>query len=257
MLVEPEHRHANDRAVEVVFARYRRTHDSTDREALVRRYLPLAGALATRYRHTSEPFDDLRQVASMGLLKAIDRYDPGRGTAFTSFAVPTILGELRRHFRDTTWMVRVPRELQELSARLDGVTAELERELGRAPTADEVAQRLGATSERVIEAREAAGAHWATSLDAPLTSTDGGASLAELVGAEDDALDAVDDAVTLELLAADTLDDREREILRLRFEEDLRQTDIGERLGISQMHVSRLIRRALERLQERVESAPA
>jgi RNA polymerase sigma-B factor len=256
MLTEPELRRGNDPET-AVFERYRRSRDPADRDALVRRYLPLAGALAARYRHTSEPFDDLRQVASLGLVKAIDRYDPARGTAFTSFAVPTILGELRRHFRDTTWMVRVPRDLQELAGRLDDATTELEPELGRGATADELAQRLGVTAERVLEAREAAGAHWATSLDAPPAAGDGGTSLAELFGAEDDALGAVEDAVTLELLAADALDDREREILRLRFGEDLRQSDIGERLGISQMHVSRLIRRALERLQERAESAPA
>ncbi len=256
MLTEPELRRGNDPEA-ALFARYRRSRDPADRDALVRRYLPLAGALAARYRHTSEPFDDLRQVASLGLVKAIDRYDPARGTAFTSFAVPTILGELRRHFRDTTWLVRVPRDLQELAGRLDHATAELERELGRGPTADELAQRLGVTAERVLEAREAAGAHWATSLDAPPAAVDGVTPLAEMFGAEDDALGAVEDAVTLELLAADALDDREREILRLRFGEDLRQSDIGERLGISQMHVSRLIRRALERLQERAESAPA
>ncbi len=257
MLIEPEHRRENDPDAEVVFARYRRSRDPADRDALVRRYLPLAGALAARYRHTSEPFDDLRQVASLGLLKAIDRYDPARGTAFSSFAVPTILGELRRYFRDTTWIVRVPRDLQELAGRLDGASAELERELGRGPTADELAERLGVTAERVLEAREAAGAHWATSLDAPRTSEDGGVALADLFGADDEALGAVEDSVTIELLAGDTLDDREREILRLRFQEDLRQTDIGERLGISQMHVSRLIRRSLDRLQESAGSALA
>ena len=256
MLTEPELRRGNDPEA-ALFARYRRSRDPADRDALVRRYLPLAGALAARYRHTSEPFDDLRQVASLGLVKAIDRYDPARGTAFTSFAVPTILGELRRHFRDTTWLVRVPRDLQELAGRLD------ERDGGaraRArPRPDRGRARPEARRDGRARAggREAAGAHWATSLDAPPAAVDGVTPLAEMFGAEDDALGAVEDAVTLELLAADALDDREREILRLRFGEDLRQSDIGERLGISQMHVSRLIRRALERLQERAESAPA
>jgi RNA polymerase sigma-B factor len=234
---------------EATFLRYRRHRAPADREALVRRYLPLATALAARYRHTSEPFDDLRQVASLGLLKAIDRYDPVRRTAFSSFAVPTILGELRRHFRDTTWAVKVPRDVQDLANRLDGAALALERELGRAPTVDELAAHLDTTAERIADARGAIGAHRAGSLDAARAEDDGGGTLADVLGEDDPGLDAVEDAVTLERLAR-TLGEREREILRLRFREDLRQSDIGERLGISQMHVSRLIRQSLARLEE-------
>jgi RNA polymerase sigma-B factor len=252
----PRRRQVNDAEDEAAFVRYRKHGAPADREQLVRRFLPLAGALAARYRHTSEPFDDLCQVASVGLLKAIERYDPARGTAFSSFAVPTILGELRRHFRDTTWIVRVPRDVQELAHRLPPGAIALERELLRAPTAEELAEYLDTTAECVLEAREAAGAHWAASLDAPLFHADGWGTLGELFGADDPALGVVEDAVTLELLVEE-LNERDREILRLRFWEDLHQAEIGERLGISQMHVSRLIRQLLERLQQVAVAEPA
>jgi RNA polymerase sigma-B factor len=217
--------------------------------------MPLALAQASRYRHTSEPFDDLRQVAALGLLKAIERYDPARGPAFSSFAVPTILGELQRHFRDTTWNVRVPRDLQELANRLKPASDALERKLLRGPNVEELAELLGASTERVLEARAAARAHWAASLDAPAADENGHQKLGDRFGTEDPALDAAEDSITLELLAED-LGQRERDILRLRFEEDLYQGEIGDRLGISQMHVSRLIRRSIEQLRRRALSAP-
>jgi RNA polymerase sigma-B factor len=247
-MLEQQSASARDPGDQATFVRYRRFHDPADREALVRRYLPLSTSLAARYRHTSEPFEDLRQVASLGLLKAIDRYDPVRRTAFSSFAVPTILGELRRHFRDTTWVLKVPRDVQDLANRLDGATVALERELGRVPTLDELAAHLDTTAERIADARTASGAHRAGSLDAARPEADGGGTLADVLGAEDPGLEAVEDAVTLDRLAG-VLGAREREILRLRFREDLRQSDIGERLGISQMHVSRLIRQSLARLE--------
>src|SRR5689334_21458242 len=146
---------------------YHRAGDPAAREALVERFLPLAKQLARRYQRGGEPLDDLVQVASLGLLKAIDRFDPSRETAFSSFAVPTILGELRRHFRDRGWSVRVPRDLQELAVKLEPVSEELTRELGRPPTPAEIAQRTGTTVELVLEAREAAGAYRAVSLDRP------------------------------------------------------------------------------------------
>ena len=241
-----KHSAARDREA---FARLGAGRDPADRSALVHRYLPLATSLAARYRHTSEPFDDLRQVASVGLLKAIERFDPAKGTAFSSFAVPTILGELRRHFRDTTWIVRVPRDLQDLANRLDRVVSGLESELGRAPSLPELARHLQTSEERILEAREVAASHRATSLDEPAFDDDGGrGTLGDMIGRADGGLERAEDAVTVERLMR-TLGEREREILRLRFEEDLKQSEIGERLGISQMHVSRLIRQSIERLQ--------
>lgn len=231
------------------FERLEAHRDPADRNALFHRFLPLAASLAARYRHTSEPFEDLRQVASLGLLKAIERFDPGKGTAFSSFAVPTILGELRRHFRDTTWIVRVPRDLQDLANQLDRVSAGLEAELGRAPTPRELADHLKTSEERILEAREVAASHRASSLDEPVFDDDGGrATLGDLIGEADRGLERAEDAVTVQMLMR-SLGEREREILRLRFDEDLKQSEIGDRLGISQMHVSRLIRQSIERLE--------
>jgi RNA polymerase sigma-B factor len=233
---------------ELRLARYARTRDAAEREELVRRYMPLARSAAARYQHTSESFDDLLQVASIGLLKAIDRYDPGRGTAFSSFAVPTILGELRRHLRDHTWAVRVPRELQEHGQRLRAATDELVAQLGRPPTIAELADRLGVSEETVLDARQAVSAHSPASLDEPAARGDDSVPLGELLGAEDSALAAADDAITLQRLLR-SLPMRDREILRLRFEEDLKQREIGKRVGISQMHVSRVIRQSILQLR--------
>jgi RNA polymerase sigma-B factor len=155
-----------------LFARYRERDDRAARDALVERFLPLATQLARRYHRGNEPLDDLVQVASVGLLKAIDRFDPARGTAFTSFAVPTIAGELKRHYRDKGWAVRVPRDLQELALRVDRATDRLVHQLGRAPTASEIADDLGVTIEQVLEAHEAAAAYRADSLDRPGSDDD-------------------------------------------------------------------------------------
>jgi RNA polymerase sigma-B factor len=245
---------ASDRNCRPLFERYRQSGDAAAREALVKRFLPLARKLAARYRRGPEPLDDLRQIASLGLLKAIDRYDPARGTAFSSFAVPTILGELRRHFRDTGWAIHVPRDLQELALRLDSTIDELQHTHGRAPTVTELAERLKTTPEQVLEAREAAAAHHATSLESPMLDGDGDrATLGDVLGAHDVALDAAETAMTAETLLRH-LSDRNREILRLRFADDLTQSEIGERLGISQMHVSRVIRQSLEQLREVAEA---
>ena len=194
--------------------------------------------------------DDLVQVASVGLLKAIDRFDVDRTTAFSSFAVPTILGELRRHFRDKGWSVRVPRDLQELSMRIEKVTEELARTAARKPTVDEIARHIGITSERVLEGRAAAGAHRALSFDRPADDgDDDGGGVSMTLGADDPGYSNAEDAATVTHLLRG-LDLREREMLRLRFVEDLTQTEIGERLGVSQMHVSRLLRHALGQLAE-------
>ena len=215
----------------------------------MQRFLPLARQLARRYQRGGEQLDDLVQVASLGLLKAIDRFDPARETAFSSFAVPTILGELKRHFRDRGWSVRVPRDLQEMSVRVERVAEELSRELGRAPTPAEIGSHIGATTEQVLEAREAAGAYRAVSLDRPRDDDEDGDGMAESMGAEDPGFGIAEDAATVERLMA-VLSDREREVLRLRFAEDLTQSEIGARIGVSQMHVSRLIRQAVARLRE-------
>ena len=244
-----EDRAARSREDRRLLLAYHRGGDASAREALVERFLPLARQLARRYQRGGEALDDLVQVASLGLLKAIDRFDPTRETAFSSFAVPTILGELKRHFRDKGWSVRVPRDLQELAVRVDRVGEELARELARAPTPSEIGERVGATAEQVLEAREAAGAYRAVSLDRPRDDDEDGEGVADSVGAEDPGFGLAEDAATVERLMR-VLSDREREVLRLRFEEDLTQSEIGQRVGVSQMHVSRLIRQSVARLRE-------
>ncbi|MET0816078.1 MAG: SigB/SigF/SigG family RNA polymerase sigma factor, partial [Solirubrobacteraceae bacterium] len=236
-----------------LLVRYHREGDAAAREALVARFLPLARQLARRYQRGGEQLDDLVQVASLGLLKAIDRFDPARETAFSSFAVPTILGEIKRHFRDKGWAVRVPRDLQELSVKVDRVADEMARELGRAPTPAEIAERTGSSLEQVLEAREASGAYRAVSLDRPRTDDeDDGDSYADAVGADDPGYHVAEAAATVDRLMR-VLTDREREVLRLRFEEDLTQSEIGTRVGVSQMHVSRLIRQSIARLRDEAE----
>jgi RNA polymerase sigma-B factor len=213
----------------------------------VERYRPLALSLARRYASGAER-DDLEQVAMIGLINSIERFDPARGLAFSSFATPTILGELRRYFRDLGWMVRVPRDLQELSVRVDRVAEDLTGELGRLPTPAELAAHCGTTTERVLEARATATAHRAISLDAPSNDDDEDPRSIP-VAHEDLGFDRAEQAADLDRLLA-PLSERERLILRLRFEADLPQRVIGERLGLSQMHVSRLIRTAIARLQQ-------
>jgi len=231
-----------------LFTRYHVDGDLAARDALVERFIPLARHLARRYGRDHAHAEDVLQVASIGLLKAIDRYDPTRGIAFTSFATPTILGEIKRYFRDKSWAVRVPRELQELSMKVGRATEELESTLGRPPTAAELAGRLGASVEEVLEARVAATARYGVSLDRPAGGDeDSEATIGARFGVDDHELDRVEDDVTVQRLMSH-LDEREREILRLRFQEDMTQAEIGERLGVSQMHVSRLIRRSIATL---------
>src|SRR4051794_29255558 len=224
-----------------------RRGDRTARERLIELHMPLARSLAVQYRHAREPLDDLCQVANLGLVKAVDRYDPERGIAFTSFAVPTILGELKRHFRDRTWTIHLSRSVQESIARVDKATEALRQERGHVPSAREVAAYCGMTIEDVTEARLADTASRTASLDAPVKREEG--DLAELLGRSDEDLARVEDAVWIEQLAG-ALSPREREILRLRFVEDLVQREIAERVGLSQMHVSRVLRQALAHLAE-------
>jgi RNA polymerase sigma-B factor len=232
-----------------LFLRLADPADPVDAEAVMRRYLPLARRLAARYRATGEPEDDLRQVAAVGLLNAIRRYDPERGVMFSSYAMPTILGELRRHLRDTTWGVHVPRDLQELALRVERGANAQTAQLGRAPTTDELAGGLELTQGEVARGRMVMGARRPLSLELPRTTDGEEGTLSETVGGEDDALeDVVERGVLDQLLSAVTR--RERELLRLRFEEDLTQREIGRRIGVSQMHVSRMLRDVLARLQD-------
>ena len=225
--------------------------DAAAREQLVQRYIRLAHKLARRYARSSEPLEDLEQVACLGLVRAIDRFDPSRGTTFSTFAVPTILGELRRHFRDRTWAVRVPRELRDLAAAVEHAAEGLAAELGRSPSLAEVADAVGQPVEHVIAAREAALAYRCDSIDRPLRGddADGGATLADLLGEPDDELSRVETGVMLDQLAEVTLSERDRVVLRLRFEHDLLQREIADRIGVSQMQVSRILRDAMDRLQ--------
>jgi RNA polymerase sigma-B factor len=233
-----------------LFLAHQRCGDAAAREALVERFLPLARQLARRYQRADEPLDDLVQVASLGLIKAVDRFDPDRGIAFSSYAVPTVLGELKRHFRDRTWAVRVPRDLQELSLKVDKAVGEMARESHRQPSVDELAERLGVSEEEVLEALQASGAYRATSFDAPrVGGEDEGDRLADAVGADDTGFGLAEDRATLDRLL-EAIEPREREVLRLRFVEDMTQAEIGERIGVSQMQISRLIRQSLARLRE-------
>jgi RNA polymerase sigma-B factor len=233
----------------VLFERYRDERDPVDRELLVERFLPLARQLASRYARSREPFDDLFQVASLGLVKAIDRFDLRRGIAFSSFAVPTITGELKRHFRDRTWAVHVPRDLQELALRVDRAVSDLTVTLHRPPTVAEICAKVGANDEDVLEALQAARARTATSLDAPRgANDDGGDTLDETLSIEDGRLQLAEDRAAIGPLIR-RMSAREREVLRLRFVADLTQAEIGRRVGVSQMQVCRIIRGAIARLQ--------
>jgi RNA polymerase sigma-B factor len=232
-----------------LLVRYHIDGDIAAREELCERFLPLARDLALRYTYTDEPLDDLVQVASLGLIKAIDRFEPGRGTKFTSYAAPTILGELKRHFRDKGWAVHVPRATQEMSLKVSDALGKLPAKLGRAPRPRDVAEAIGVPVEEVLLAMEAATAYEATSLDAPRGSgeDDDDWSYAASLPSEERGYELVE--ITEALRGTiNALPDREREILKLRFQDDLTQAEIAERVGISQMHVSRLLRRSLDRL---------
>jgi RNA polymerase sigma-B factor len=242
----PSERHDEER----LFERYHRTGDPTARDELIRRCLPLARSLAGRYARAGESLEDLVQVANIGLIKAVDRFDPTRGIAFSSFAVPSILGELKRHFRDHGWAARVPRPLQERVLKVNTCSERLSSRLGRSPKPRELATEIGMSVEEVLEALVAGTAFDSMSLDAPVSrgEEDEGATYADSVGAVDERLELVEyRSVVAATIRA--LPPREREVLVLRFAEDMTQSEIASRVGISQMHVSRLIRRSLERLQ--------
>lgn len=233
-----------------LFKRWQDTRDRTARDALIERFLPLARKLARRYSSGQEPYEDLVQVASLGLVKAVERFDPDRGFQFTSFAVPTIVGELKRYFRDTAWALHVDRSAQERARRIGDARREVSSRLGRAPTVVELAEYLECSTEEVLDGLQVGEAYDTVSLDAPRAGDDGGAvSRLEAIGDEDNRLELVDEQATI-FAAAQCLPERERQILFLRFGEDLTQTEIAERVGVSQMQVSRLLRRSLQRLRD-------
>ena len=235
---------------DALFVRYRKDHDPRLREELVRRFLPLARKLARRYSGAREPFEDLLQVASLGLVKAVDRYDVSRGTAFSSFAVPTILGELKRYFRDLGWAVHVPRGAQEQAVKVEEAQQQLSAKSGRSPTVPELAEYLELSIENVLDSLETSRAHHAASLDTPYDDGEGeSGTVLDTFGGEDPDLRMADARVTVGA-AARQLAAREREVLLLRFVEDMTQTQIAAHIGVSQMQVSRILRRALARLSE-------
>jgi RNA polymerase sigma-B factor len=224
------------------------------RDELVDRFLPLAYALALRYRDSHESLDDLVQVASVGLLKAIDRFDSTRGIAFSAFAVPTMLGEIRRHVRDRTWAVRVPRDVQELSLRVDRFVGGLAGERRRQPSIAQIAAAVGASAEDVLEALQAGGSYRARSFDASGGGDRYAPTVRASLGVEEDGFERAEDRATLQALM-ELVSPREREVLRLRFVEDMTQAEIGAVIGVSQMQVSRIIRSTLERLRAVAEPA--
>jgi RNA polymerase sigma-B factor len=234
---------------EALLMRYHHEGDLDAREELVLRFMSLARQLASRYRHAGESQEDLVQVACVGLLKAVDRYDPLRGRGFTRYAVPTMLGELKRHFRDKGWAVHVPRATQELVLKVTDALGALPAKLGRSPRPRDLAVAVGAPVEEVLEAMEAATAYEAASLDAPRKAgtDDGDWTYADALGTDEHGYELVEIGETLRG-TLEALPRRERAILSLRFEHDLTQAEIAERVGVSQMHVSRLLRRSLDRL---------
>jgi RNA polymerase sigma-B factor len=233
-----------------LFERYSAGRDREDRDAIVERFLPLARHLAARYQRHEEPFDDVFQVASYALVKAVDRFDVQRGVAFFSYAVPTITGEIKRHFRDRTWAVRVPRDLQDLALKVDRVIGELTRQLTRQPTVEEVARAVDREPEEVLEAIAASAAHRAKSLETPRASSDdaAGETLGDALGTSDEGFARAEQRAVLDALLR-SLTKREREVVRLRFEEDLTQAEIGAHIGVSQMQVSRVLRQAIAKLR--------
>ncbi|MFJ5559028.1 RNA polymerase sigma factor SigF [Streptomyces sp. NPDC093250] len=220
------------------------------RNRLVRMHLPLVEHLARRFRNRGEPLDDLTQVATIGLIKSVDRFDPDRGVEFSTYATPTVVGEIKRHFRDKGWAVRVPRRLQELRLALTTATAELSQLHGRSPTVHELAEKLAISEEEVLEGLESANAYSTLSLDVPDTD-DESPAVADTLGAEDEALEGVEYRESLKPLLED-LPPREKRILLLRFFGNMTQSQIAQEVGISQMHVSRLLARTLAQLREKL-----
>jgi len=242
------HRNGSEQRLDERFARYRRTGDRRLRDELVEEHAPLAHFLASRFANRGEQRDDLVQVALVGLFKAVERFDPGRGLQFSTFATPTILGELKRHFRDRGWAVRVPRRVQELHLQLGRIVSALGQEQGRSPTPADVAERAGVSEEAVLEAMEAGSLYRLVSLDGSVTPDDEGGELASCLGDGDPEFERIEHRSEIDELL-EVLPARERRIVELRFFESMTQSEIAERVGVSQMHVSRLLTRSLELLR--------
>ncbi|WP_455355998.1 RNA polymerase sigma factor SigF [Streptomyces sp. SYSU K217416] len=258
-----EHQHHNEQqhdprdrsGARAMFIELRKLPDGSPERAdlrnqLVRMHLPLVEHLARRFRNRGEPLDDLTQVATIGLIKSVDRFDPERGVEFSTYATPTVVGEIKRHFRDKGWAVRVPRRLQELRLSLTTATAELSQQHGRSPTVHELAERLGISEEEVLEGLESANAYSTLSLDVPDTD-DESPAVADTLGAEDEALEGVEYRESLKPLL-EGLPPREKRILLLRFFGNMTQSQIAQEVGISQMHVSRLLARTLAQLRDKL-----
>lgn len=238
-----------------LFKRYKETGDEQAREQLVLAHLNLARFLASKFKNRGESLDDLVQVATIGLIKAIDRFDISRGLEFTTFATPTIMGEIKRHFRDKGWSVRVPRRLQELSAKVTQVSDKLTEKLQRSPSVDEIAQAMGVSVDEVLEAMESAHAYSSVSLDVPQGDDDDGTQSSTVIdkyALVDEDLESSDDRIVLEQAIKD-FSEREQQIIRMRFLEGFTQVEIAQKLQISQVQVSRLLRKTLQKFQEKLD----
>jgi RNA polymerase sigma-B factor len=227
---------------------------ATAREDLVHLHLPLVEHCARRFRNRGEPFEDLVQVGTIGLLKSIDRFESARGVEFSTYATPTIIGEIKRYFRDKGWAIKVPRRLQELRMQITTTTAELTQDLGRSPTPRELAERIGCTVEEIIEGMESSNAYATLSLDATDDGDESGGSMLDALGIEDPDLEHVEVRESIKPML-DQLDPREKRILVLRFFKNMTQTQIAEEIGISQMHVSRLLTRTLDQMRVAMQDA--
>lgn len=236
-----------------LFRRYKEEGDVEAREKLVMSHMNLVRFLANKFKNRGEPLDDLIQVGYLGLLKAIDRFDPSRGLEFTTYATPTIMGEIKRHFRDKGWSVRVPRRLQELSAKVNQATDVLTTELQRSPTIDEIAEYLDASVDEVLEAMESSSAYSSVPLEGTGNNdNDDAPSVLDRYATEDSALNFTDDRLIIEE-ALKGFSPREREVIDLRFLQGMTQIEIAEQLGISQVQVSRLLRRTLKKIQDKID----
>jgi RNA polymerase sigma-B factor len=235
-----------------LFRLYKQEGDEDARQQLIMNHLNLVRFLASKFKNRGEPLDDLIQVGTIGLIKAIDRFDPSRGLEFTTYATPTIMGEIKRHFRDKGWSVRVPRRLQELSQKINQVTDSLTRELQRSPSVEEIAHAIGASVDEVLEAMESSSAYSAVPLEAGQGDDEEAPAVIDHYASVDQDLAASDDRMLLEEAIAD-FSPREQDIIRMRFLEGMTQVEIAKHLGISQVQVSRLLRRTLQRVQEKID----
>ena len=235
-----------------LFRRYKLEGDEDAREQLILNHLNLVRFLAAKFKNKGEPLDDLIQVGTVGLIKAIDRFDISRDLEFTTYSTPTILGEIKRHFRDKGWSVRVPRRLQELSAKVNKTTDELTKDLQRSPSVAEIAEHLDVSVDEVLEAMESSSAYSSVPLEAGSGDDDDAPAVIDRYASEDAGLGTADDRMVIE----DTIRDfspREQDVIRMRFVEGLTQVEIAERLGVSQVQVSRLLRRTLKKIQEKID----